>query len=64
MMLLPPETPVNTPVFVLIVAMFVLPLLQVPFGVALTSIIAHVAIALASISIGVRRAHQRGFGSS
>jgi hypothetical protein len=37
---------------------------QIPFGVAVGSIVVHVAIALAIIVVAVRRAHQRGFGAS
>jgi hypothetical protein len=38
--------------------------LQIPFEVALGSILVHVGAALAIIAVSVRRAHHRGFGSS
>jgi hypothetical protein len=38
--------------------------LQIPFGVALGSVLGHIALALAIITWSVRRAHHRGFGAS
>ncbi len=38
--------------------------LQIPFGVAVGSVIVHVALALVIVSVAVRRAHKRGLGEA